>query len=277
MIDLHTHSNASDGEFSPSELVDLAAEKGITTLSLTDHDTLSGQNEAKKRAEKAGIRFLTGVETEVEFSPGEFHLLGYGMKLFPDGPLEKFLEEIRKRRNHRNEEMISRMQAHGFSITLENLNNLAGGEVVGRMHFAQWLINADMAENVPKAFQKWLGPERPFHVPKKRPKLEEALSAIKAVGGKTVVAHPLSLWISWGRMAKYLPEWKEMGLDGIEALHSGASKRKAERFTKLAEETGLFITGGSDFHGNGRPDRRLGYGAGGMKLDESLLRPFNEA
>ena len=277
MIDLHTHSDASDGELSPSDLVSFAAESGLAVMALTDHDTMSGLEEAERRAGEVGIRFIPGVETEVDFSPGEFHLLGLGMKRYPDGPLEEFLEEIRRRRVARNEEMISLMNTAGLPLAMETLAALAGGEVIGRMHFARWLIDEGWAANVPDAFERWLGPGRPFYVPKNPPTLEESLTAIKAAGGKSVVAHPLSLWISWGRLAKYLPEWREMGLDGLEALHSGASKREAERLRTLSETTGMFVTGGSDFHGTGRPDRKLGYGAGGAALDEGLLAPFSDA
>jgi 3',5'-nucleoside bisphosphate phosphatase len=277
MIDLHTHSDASDGELSPGDLVSLASENGVTAIALTDHDTMAGLAKAKTRAQELGMRFISGVETEVDFAPGEFHLLGYGMKDFETGPLADFLEEIRKRRNFRNEEMISLMNADGLQLTLDTLADLSGGEVIGRLHFARWLIDEGIAKNVPDAFERWLGPRKPYHVPKLRPQPEEALAAIKASGGKPVLAHPLSLWISWGKLAIRLKEWKAMGLEGLEARHSGASRREAERLEELAASTGLFVTGGSDFHGTGRPDRKLGYGAAGAPLDEILLEPFDEA
>jgi predicted metal-dependent phosphoesterase TrpH len=276
MIDLHTHSDASDGEFSPSDLVKLAAEAGITALALTDHDTMTGLKEAGKKAGEEGIRFIPGVETEVRFEPGEFHLLGLDINQQPEGPLDTFLREIRRRRNERNREMISLMNKNGLDVSMEELNTLAGGEITGRMHFARWLINRGKAKNIPDCFERWLGPGCPFYVPKHRPELEEAIRAIHASGGKAVIAHPMSLWISWGRLEKYMQEWKETGLDGIEARHSGASRREAARLEDLAERNGMFITGGSDFHGSGRPDRRLGYGPGGIPLEDDLLDPFNE-
>jgi len=274
MIDLHTHSTASDGDLSPSDLVALAAESGITTLALTDHDTMSGLYDAEKAAKALEIRFIPGVETEVQFEPGEFHLLGLNMSRYPDGPLNVFLEEIRRRRRERNREMISLMNNEGLEITLENLDRIAGGEITGRMHFARWLIDHEKAKNIPDCFERWLGPGCPFYVPKHRPLLEDALTAIHASGGKAVIAHPMSLWISWGRLGRYISEWKELGLDGIEALHSGASKREAVRLKDLASENDMFITGGSDFHGSGRPDRRLGYGPSGNPLDDDMLSAF---
>lgn len=277
MIDLHTHTDASDGDLTPSELIALASASNITALAVTDHDTMSGLVEAKEKAADAGIRIIPGVETEIEFEPGEFHILGLGMDLSRIDVLETFLEEIRRRRNDRNIEMVELMQSNGLSVSLEELDGIAGGEVTGRMHFAKWLIVQGLAKNVPDCFERWLGPRGPYYVPKNRPKLEETLDVIHSAGGKAVLAHPLTLWISWGRMGKYLPEWKETGLDGIEARHSGASKREAARYEELAIQNGLFITGGSDFHGMGRPDRNLGYGAAGLPLEDDLLYPFDHA
>jgi predicted metal-dependent phosphoesterase TrpH len=275
MVDLHTHSNASDGELSPADLLELASESGVTALALTDHDTMSGLMEAEEKSRALGIRFIPGVETEVDFEPGEFHILGLGLNVYPKGPLDSFLENIRRRRVDRNEEMVSKMKADGLPVTIEELDLLAGGDVIGRMHFARWLIRHGKAKNVTDCFERWLGPGRPYNVPKNRPGLEEVLQAIHAAGGRAVIAHPLSLWISWGRMALYLKKWKEMGLDGVEARHSGASSREAARFEDLAVQNGMFITGGSDFHGPGRPDRRLGYGADGNRVPADLLKPFD--
>ncbi|MCG8454069.1 MAG: PHP domain-containing protein [Spirochaetales bacterium] len=276
MVDLHTHSHASDGDFSPTQLVDLAADAGITALALTDHDTIAGLTEATIQAQKHGIRFIPGVEIEVEFRPGEFHLLGLGLHLDETEELEKFLVEIRQRRQRRNTTMIERMQADGLTISQKSLEELAGGDVVGRMHMARWLINAGKAKNVPEVFSQWLGPRCPYYVPRERPTLEEAIHAIHSAQGKAVLAHPLSLWISWGKMGERLAEWSKLGLDGVEARHSGASKREAARLEVLAEANGMFITGGSDFHGPGRPDRRLGRGAAGKPGDLELLEPFDE-
>ncbi len=276
MIDLHSHSNASDGDLAPSDLVDLAVERGITALALTDHDTTAGLTEAINQAEKKNLRLICGVETEVDFRPGEFHLLGLNLKQYADGPLADFLGEIRRRRVERNTEMVKLMNAGGLDVSMEALDKIAGGGIIGRLHISRWLIDNGYGKNAPDTFERLIGPGCPYYVPKQRPSLEEAVTAIHASGGKAVIAHPLSLWISWGRLTKYLAEWKEIGLDGVESHHSGASKREAMRLAKLAAENDMFITGGSDFHGTGRPDRKLGYGAAGMELDESMLEPLFE-
>jgi len=277
MIDLHTHSNESDGEFSPTALLELSKSTGITALALTDHDTLAGLVEAERAAKRLGIRFIPGVEIEVEFEPGNFHILGLGIKQYSGGPLGSFLEKVREWRNIRNKRMVQLMNADGLDVTLDELNRLAGGEVLGRMHFAIWLIAQKMAKNVPDCFKKWLGPGCPYNVKELRPKLEKTTEVIRQAGGKSIIAHPLSLWLSWSSLERYIPLWKEAGINGIEALHSGASKEAAAKLTALAKKNDMIITGGSDFHGSSRPDRCLGYGTAGVSLSEELLLPFDEA
>jgi len=277
MIDLHTHSNESDGELSPTALLELAKSSGVTALALTDHDTLAGLAEAEKAAKHLNIRFVPGVEIEVDFEPGNLHILGLDIKQYPRGPLGSFLEEIREWRNTRNEKMVRLMNADGLNVTLDELNELAGGEVLGRMHFASWLIAREKAKNVPDCFEKWLGTDCPYNVREQRPKLERTAEVIHQAGGKVIIAHPLSLWVSWSCFEEHAPLWKETGIDGIEALHSGASKKAAIKLTELARKNNMLITGGSDFHGSCRPDRRLGYGAAGISLSEELLLPFDEA
>jgi len=217
------------------------------------------------------------VEIEVDFEPGNFHILGLDIKQYPKGPLGNFLEEIREWRNSRNGKMVRLMNADGLNVTLDELNGLAGGEVLGRMHFADWLIARGKARNVSDCFEKWLGVGCPYNVKGQRPKLRETAEVIRQAGGKVIIAHPLSLWISWSCFEEYVPLWKENGIDGIEALHSEASKKAAGKLTELARKNNMLITGGSDFHGSCRPDRCLGYGSGGISLSEELLLQFDEA
>lgn len=272
MIDLHTHSNASDGELSPTELINQATLIGLQAIALTDHDTISGLDEAKKRANECNILFIPGVEIDVDFSPGELHLLALNLDMQSIAPIEQFLEERCKQRVIRNQQIIQLMQDDGIDISLASLRTLSGGGITGRLHFAQWLINSKRAKNITDAFEHFLGLGQSYYVPKNRPSLEETLNVIHESGGKSVLAHPKSLWVSWGRLEKLLIQWKEMGLDGIEALHSGNSLHESKRFTMLAESCNLFVSGGSDFHGNYRPDRRLGYGANGMTLSTQILK-----
>ncbi|OQX30013.1 MAG: hypothetical protein B0D92_00710 [Spirochaeta sp. LUC14_002_19_P3] len=276
MIDLHTHSNQSDGELSPAELITRAGEIGLSAIALTDHDTTAGIDEAQAQADKVGIRFIPGVEIHVDFYSGEFHLLGLGLKMNRISALNSFLHEIRRRRAQRNNEMIKLMRNDGMDITLDKLNAYAGSDVVGRLHFAHWFIDAGKAKNIPDVFKRWLGPEGPYYIRKNLPSLKEAISSVHSAGGKAVIAHPKSLRLSYTWFETCLSEWRALGLDGIEALHSGNTGRESRRLAKIADELGMIITGGSDFHGTSRPDRRLGFGAAGMEISDELLAPFND-
>jgi predicted metal-dependent phosphoesterase TrpH len=188
--------------------------------------------------------------------------------------MRSFLDNLQTKRRGRNRQMIEKMTRGGVEVTLEELDQRARGRITSRLHFAQWLIERGHARDVPDAFARWLGPGKPFYVPKVRPTLEEALTAIHDAGGKAVVAHPLSLWVSWGRLGSLLPEWREAGLDGIEAWHPGADKRQGVRFEALAQENNLLVTGGSDFHGPSRKDRILGIGGAGKPIPDEWLAPF---
>ncbi|MDC7241084.1 MAG: phosphatase, partial [Spirochaetales bacterium] len=136
------------------------------------------------------------------------------------------------------------------------------------------LVEKNIARSIKHAFDKFLGAGQKYYISKEVMELEQGIRLIHQAGGKAVVAHPLSLYLSWGKLPEYLNAWKELGLDGIEALHSGANKNQMARFVKLAEETGLLITGGSDFHGSNRKDRKLGRGAGFQHIPDELLEPL---
>ncbi len=267
MIDLHTHSNASDGSFSPRELIAEASSRGITLLSLTDHDTIDGIGEARRAAEEAGIAFVPGIEMEIAFEPGECHLLGLGIHR----PTDEFLEAIRvlaAQRVARNEAILDLMREYGIEAEYGDVEQFSAGKVIGRPHFAHLLIERKIVRNQEQAFSRFLGKGRPFFVPKASMDLSRAIRLIKESGGAAILAHPLSLYVAWGRLPALIEEWKGLGLDGLEAWHPTAKVRACERLDNLGRELGLLVTAGSDFHGNNRPDRKLGITAGGKKIDE---------
>ena len=274
MVDLHTHSSESDGELTPSELIDHAVAIGLKAIALTDHDTVSGIGQAATRAKQKGIRFIPGVEFDVDFEPGEFHLLGLGLSLDKLNLMDSFCMNIRRHRAERNRKMIRIMQDAGLDISMDRLASIAGGDVIGRPHFAQWLLGAGLVNDLSLAFEKWLGTDCPFHVKKILPTPKETIEAVHKSGGKAVLAHPQTLRISWRRFEQYLIEWKSLGLDGIEVFHSEASRDSVRLLTELTLKHKLIATGGSDFHGVHRPDRVLGYGPFDMRLSKSLLAPF---
>ncbi len=274
MIDLHSHSRASDGTLSPSELIKLAAQEGLKALALTDHDTLDGLEEAEKAASQHNIIFIPGIELEIEHRPGEFHLLGLGLTKWRTSSLLQALKEIRQARQKRNEQIMAMMNQDGLNIKEEDLRKAAGGQIIARPHFARVLVEKNIAKNIKQAFDRFLSAGMKYYAPRQALALDRAIHLIHEAGGKAVLAHPLSLYVSWGKLPLRLASWREQGLDGIEAWHSGASERQAMRLETMGRECGLFITGGSDFHGSLRKDRFLGRGAGKKPIRDAFLEPF---
>lgn len=273
MIDFHTHSNASDGSFSPAELVEKAHSLGITALALTDHDCLSGLPAAAAAAKVLGLRFVHGVEIEISFGPGEFHLLGLDLQLAsgPDKSLAAALEELADSRERRNREMVERFVEQGFDLDYEEIRSIYGSGSIGRPHIADYLVRKGIVRNKQLAFDKYLAKGKPYFIQKDCIDLERAIRLIHDSGGLAFVAHPMSLFVSWTRLRSLLPEWKSLGLDGLEAWHPLARIVDCERLEKLAAEFGLRVSAGSDYHGPLRPDRQLGRTAGKRVMDDRFL------
>ncbi|MGP1587399.1 MAG: PHP domain-containing protein [Treponemataceae bacterium] len=273
MIDLHTHSTFSDGEYSPKELVFMAAEKGISVLALTDHDTLDGIEEAKSAAHEKGITFVPGVELTVEWPTGEFHLLGLGLQKISSSMKDLLLIQ-QQERCLRNEKIIQRINecfSEKFKepVTLEQLEKLYGSKNIGRPHIARFFVENKIVKTGQKAFDLFLAKNRPFYSKINGSNLDKAIVAIQDCGGIPVLAHPLSLYLSWGKLEEVFIDLRQRGIEGIEAWHSGTKLGEANRLEMLAKKLGFFVTGGSDFHGEKtRKDRKLGYTAGGMKIDD---------
>jgi predicted metal-dependent phosphoesterase TrpH len=274
MIDLHTHSTASDGSLSPSELIDAAASKGLSAIALTDHDTIDGNEEAAIAAKSKNISFIPGVELSIKWEPGEFHLLGLGIT-HPSDAFNEALKELCFLRENRNREIIGKMNELGIDVQYEEIQALSKGKIIGRPHFAALLVNRKIVRNREQAFDKYLGKDRPFYVAKQGLDLERAIRMIKESGGIPVVAHPMSLYVSWGRLPDLIKSFQEKGIEGIEAWHPATKVRSCKRLEELARSLGLYVTAGSDFHGELRLDRKLGITAGKQKIDDSFLAFLN--
>lgn len=270
MIDLHTHSTASDGSCAPERLVALALEAGLSTLALTDHDTLAGIERARDAAAGTGLRLLAGVEIEIARETGEFHLLGLGLHGARDG-LETALAKVRVDRNARNIRMIDRLSRAGFPVSMEELKELAGGEVISRAHFARLLVRKSIVSSIDAAFTRFIGKGKEFYEPRDCLALGEACALIRASGGLPVVAHPLTLGLRGPALLQELSSAKAAGVAGIEAWHPNHSMKDCRMLARLARALGLAVTGGSDFHGATMPQRKLGRTAGGREIPDELL------
>jgi predicted metal-dependent phosphoesterase TrpH len=271
----------SDGNLSPAELVHAAHSAGINTMALTDHDTIDGIPEAESEAAQIGLGLIPGVEIEIngrceaeDSRPGsagrEFHLLGLGLKA-PSPAFNSLLAEIKLERKRRNLLIIDKMRAAGFDADYGKLRELSGGSCIGRPHFAQYLVKIGKVQSIKAAFERFLGKGKPFYIQRAGADFGRAAAAIHESGGLAYLAHPMTLYVSWGRLPVILAELKEQGLDGIEAWHPIATERACRRLEDLAVALGLRVTAGSDFHGEKRPDRRLGYTGGGFPIADSFL------
>jgi predicted metal-dependent phosphoesterase TrpH len=274
MIDLHTHSTASDGSLTPARLIEEAANRGLSAIALTDHDTINGLEEARGEADKRGVRFIPGVELEIQqpgaAPPGEFHLLGLGLT----HPTQTFLDtmaELSRLREERNLKILDRMHELSIDAAYEDIRALSGGHSVGRPHFAALLVNRRIVKNREQAFACYLGKGKLLYEPKAGLEFGRAVKIIKDSGGIAVLAHPMSLYVAWGRLPSLVEDLKNQGLDGIEAWHPTAKVRSCRRLEELGRSLGLFITAGSDFHGEARPDRKLGLTAGDRMIEDAVL------
>ena len=243
-IDLHSHTTASDGALSPTELVQKAHDIGITVLGITDHDTVEGLDEARLEARKHGIRIVPGVEFGIEVSGTEVHMLGY---LFDDKDpvlLEK-LSELQNGRLNRGKKMVDKLRALGINITWAQVAEIAGDGSIGRPHVAQALIEGGYASSIDEAFKKYISRGRPAFVERTHLTLEECIDLVHQAGGAAVLAHP-----TFVKDVEYLlPRLVKAGLDGIETYYGRYTEETIASIAKLAEKHNLVTTGGSDFHG----------------------------
>ncbi|MGC9017295.1 MAG: PHP domain-containing protein [Caldimicrobium sp.] len=276
MIDLHTHSIASDGTLTPRELVLLAKKEGLKALALTDHDTVDGLKEAYETAKEVNLPFLCGVEISIKFDgPGHFHLLGYF--LTPEiKTLDETLSELKKARKRRNESMIEKLRSLGIEITIEELSAIAQGEI-GRPHFARLLLEKGVVKSMEEAFEKYLKKGAPAYVPKALLTPDEGIRRILESKGVPVLAHPVTLKLDEKALKEYLEKLKELGLRGVEVYYSEHNKSFTEFLLSQASRLGLLVTGGSDFHGANKPDIKLGRGFGNLQVPYECFVKLKEA
>lgn len=278
MIDLHVHTTASDGQYTPTQIVEKAVSKNIKALAITDHDTVDGLEEGKIAAKQNNLIFVPGIELNITYTKGEFHLLGLGIKQVSPS-LKEVIENLINNRRKRNEEMVNRMQADGVQITLDELESRFPDTVIGRPHIAEILVEKKVVKNRQQAFNQYLANGRKWYVQRVGTNLDEAIVAIKDSGAVPILAHPMSLYQSWGKLPDLIKNYKERGVMGLEAFHPGARVSECYRLEELAHSLNMIVTGGSDFHGESvRADRKLGHACGNKKIDDKYyfeeLQPY---
>ena len=212
MIDLHTHSTASDGAFSPAALMEKASAEGLSAIALTDHDSVDGIDEARAAATRLGLRFIAGIEIEIAFAPGEFHLLGLDFASIGPG-LAAAAGELAASREERNRAVLDKLGELGLDLEYDEFKRSVGTGMIGRPHIAELMLKKGIVRSKQDAFDRYLAKGRPFYVQKACLPLARAIEVIRESGGLAFVAHPLSLFVSWTRMRALMAEWKELGID----------------------------------------------------------------
>ncbi|HUZ09809.1 MAG TPA: PHP domain-containing protein [Acidimicrobiales bacterium] len=271
MIDLHTHSTASDGTDTPERIAELATAVQCSAVALTDHDTLSGLARAQRRADELGVELVRGCEVSCAFRGASAHVLVYFVN-GDEGPLQDELGRLRRDRVARNRQLTARLIELGLPVTYDEvLAEAAGEDSVGRPHFAAVLTRNGATTSVADAFDKWLGAGRPAHVPKARVAPAEVASLARASGAVAVLAHPLALGLAPAELSSAVGELAEAGFAGVEAIYGRYTREERAALTELARRHDLVATGGSDHHGSTKPDLTVGTGRGDLKVPDEVL------
>ena len=257
LCDLHTHTTVSDGQYTPAELVELAKARGLSILAVTDHDTIAGVAEAQRAGSALGLTVIRGVELSAKEYPN-CHILGYG---FRDGDTElaRLCEKFRAGRDERKYKIVDFLREKGVELDLAEVEELAGGEVIARPHFAQVMVRRGYVSINREAFDRYLDTEE-FRQRVKRFKADArtCVKAIKTAGGKVSLAHPYQMGLPGGELDALVKQLTSWGLDAIECYYPKYTLEQQKFYLHLAEKYGLHQTGGSDFHGEKvKPDVEL--------------------
>jgi len=258
MIDLHSHTTASDGTFSPAQLVEEARRVGLRILGITDHDTFSGYDQAVPLARQAGLELVCGIELSTKLHAHSVHLLGYFLNDLDPGLMafREWIRDLQQSRRERNVRLVARLRELGLDITMEEAEARGGG-MTGRPHFARLLVEKGYVSNMQQAFDDFLDESAKGYVTRREPRFAEAAQRIRQAGGIASLAHPIRMRED---LAGVLPQLCADGLSAIEVYHSDHSPAQTELYLKLAAQNRLMVTGGSDFHGAAKPEIQLGTG-----------------
>lgn len=251
--DLHCHSTCSDGSLTPKQLLDLSLQKGLQALSITDHDTVEAYQEALPEAKRLGIRLLPGVEFSCEHRSLSIHILAYSFDPFHP-LLVDFCHKHKERRLTRCQKILEKLAQGGVHIDSKELfAKMASNTTIGRPHIAQEMVNKGIVPNIQQAFARYLGEGCKAYIPSSSSSVEETLDLIHQAGGLAVLAHPILI-----KKSKVFAELLTLDLDGLEGFYANFSADQERPFIEKGEKRGLLITGGSDFHGNAKPQIQLG-------------------
>lgn len=271
MIDLHTHSNCSDGSLSPAQLFQAAEEAGVEAIALCDHNTVAGLPEFMAAGENSPVEAVPGVEFSVNYCGKELHIVALWLPRESWSAVTERLEQLRRDKEESNKALVAALRAGGYAITYEEVLSVAGGEWVNRAHVARVLTEKGYTPSVKAAFSTLLGRSDGFYVPPQLPDAFETIRFIKSLGAVAVLAHPL-LSLAEDPLRAFLPEARAAGLDAMETMYPLFDRETTEKLRAMAAEFGLKESGGSDFHGAAKPDIRIGTGKGNLAVPRTVLQ-----
>jgi 3',5'-nucleoside bisphosphate phosphatase len=275
LVDLHVHSTASDGTLRPGDLARHAAVVGLRAIALTDHDTVAGVAEAQAAGAEAGIEVIAGVEIGAEFDCGVCHILGYFVNP-ADAGLADILTEAREGRARRNLQILDRINALGFRMSMADVVGSEPEAVITRAHFAAAMVAAGYVKKFDEAFQKYLGSGKPAYVHRRHIGPAEAIEAIHRAGGLASLAHPRQLNRGTVETAACIEEFARQGLDAVETTSPDHTSNLARRYREAAAKCGLLETGGTDWHGSGHGGMHLGVGRGQIAILYEIVEKMKE-
>ena len=275
MIDLHLHTTASDGTASPAQTVQTARELGLTAIAVTDHDTVSGVNEALAHGAALGVEVVPGVEVSSDYRDNNIHVLGYFVD--PASPaLRAVADWVRVERAERNEKVVAMLAADGFAISMEELEAAYPGALLGRPHIAEFLMRRGYVESVTDGFDRYLEVGRKYYLPTRRIPLSRAVTAIRDAGGLASLAHPLQYRYPLPEVEELIDRAVHLGVDAMECYYSGYTPEETRWLLTQAERRGLGVSGGSDWHGTRKPYITMGRGTGELCISETILEKLKE-
>jgi len=265
--DLHLHTYHSDGTRSPREVVDLAREHGLEIIAISDHDNIAAYFEIKPYADEHGVTLIPATELSCAYEGVDVHILAYAFD--PHDPrIDATLHRFRDARHRRGYEMVERLNALGYDISAERVDQLAGGGAMGRPHVARALVERGHVASVEEAFKRFLGPGKPGYVDKARFSISEALALIHGTHGLLSIAHPSH----YPNKEQTVMDLLDAGIDAVEVFHPDVPDDDRQRFTEIAKSCGRFVTGGSDDHGATKAVETIGT----IRVPEELIEKILE-
>ena len=273
--DLHTHSYFSDGTYSPTELITEAEERGLAAIVLCDHNTVDGLGEFLAAAEGKSVKAIAGIEFSTDYGEVELHIVGMYIDPCHFNAVNEMVTELRRRKDESNMTLIKNLRADGYEVDYDEIRASTKG-IANRAHIAAKLTEKGYTGSIKEAFDTLLSKESKYYVQPRRLDVFETIKFIKSIGAVAVLAHPF-LNLNEDELRAFLPKACECGLDAMETLYSTYDEATAALAAEMAREYGLKESGGSDFHGERKPDISLGIGRGDLRVPVSFLEELHRA